>query len=308
MRRMMLVGGAVALMLVAAACGDDSDSSSATTAGGAATTGAAAATTAAAPATTAAAAATPTEVKIGMADFSYSDVPATVTAGAVTVTATNNGQEEHQATILRLNDGVTLQQALGDFAADPNKGFADVKLFGGPNSAAPGASIATTQDLPAGNYAFVCLIPGADGIPHAAKGMLAEFQVTEATGEAAAVPSNDGEIVTNEYSFTIPADFSGKGTFAVVNQGQQNHEMAVYAIAEGKTAADVQAFFSSTTPPAGPPPITPSGGIAPAAPGTSVLSTLDLSSGNYVMMCFLPDVKTGAPHFTLGMIQPFTVS
>ncbi len=126
-------------MLVAAACGDDSDSSSATTAGGAATTGAAAATTAAAPATTAAAAATPTEVKIGMADFSYSDVPATVTAGAVTVTATNNGQEEHQATILRLNDGVTLQQALGDFAADPNKGFADVKLFGGPNSAAPGA-------------------------------------------------------------------------------------------------------------------------------------------------------------------------
>ena len=74
-----------------------------------------------------------------MADFSYSDVPATVTAGAVTVTATNNGQEEHQATILRLNDGVTLQQALGDFAADPNKGFADVKLFGGPNSAAPGA-------------------------------------------------------------------------------------------------------------------------------------------------------------------------
>ncbi len=138
--------------------------------------------------------------------------------------------------------------------------------------------------------------------------MLAEFQVTEATGEAAAVPSNDGEIVTNEYSFTIPADFSGKGTFEVVNQGEQNHEMAVYTIAEGKTAADVQAFFSSTTPPAGPPPITPSGGIAPAAPGTSVLSTLDLASGNYVMMCFLPDVKTGAPHFTLGMIQPFTVS
>ena len=95
----------------------------------------------------------------------------------------------------------------------------------------------------------MCLIPGADGIPHAAKGMLAEFQVTEATGEAAAVPSNDGEIVTNEYSFTIPADFSGKGTFEVVNQGQQNHEMAVYTIAEGKTAADVQAFFSSTSRP-----------------------------------------------------------
>ena len=114
----------------------------------------------------------------------------------------------------------------------------------------------------------MCLIPGADGIPHAAKGMLAEFQVTEATGEAAAVPSNDGEIVTNEYSFTIPADFSGKGTFEVVNQGEQNHEMAVYAIAEGKTARRrAGVLLVDRRRPTGPPPITPSGGIAPAAPG-----------------------------------------
>ena len=72
-------------------------------------------------------------MSVGLAEYSYSDVPATVTGGVVTVSAKNNGTEEHQATIVRLNDGVTLQQALGDFATDPNKGFSEIKLFGGPN-------------------------------------------------------------------------------------------------------------------------------------------------------------------------------
>jgi uncharacterized cupredoxin-like copper-binding protein len=304
----MLLGGAVvALMLVAGACGDDSGSSSATTAG-AATTGAAAATTAAAAATTAAAAAQPTEVKIGLAEYSYSDVPATVAGGFVTVTATNNGKEEHQATLLRLNDGVTLQQALGDFAGDPNKGFADITLYGGPNSVAPGSSVSASADLPAGNYAFVCLIPGSDGIPHAAKGMVAPFTVSAPAGTAAPAPQSDGQIVTKEYNFTLPQSFSGNGTFDISNQGEQNHEMAVYAVAPGSTAADVQAFLASTEPPTGPPPIIPSGGISAAAPGSDVFVHLDLTAGDYVMVCFLPDTKTGAPHFTLGMIQPFTVS
>ncbi len=234
-------------------------------------------------------------MSVGLAEYSYSDVPTTVTGGVVTVSAKNNGTEEHQATIVRLNDGVTLPQALGDFGTDPNKAFSEIKLFGGPNSAAPGATVATTQTLPAGNYAFVCLIPGSDGIPHAAKGMVAPFTVTEPPAEAAAAPTSDGQIITNEYSFTVPPSFSGKGTFEIFNKGQQNHEMAVYKIADGKTLADVQAFLSSTEPPAGPPPVTPSGGISAAAPGTSTLATLDLTSGNYVMMCFLPDTKTGAP-------------
>src|SRR5262249_14231933 len=141
-----------------------------------------------------------------------------------------------------------------------------------------------------------------------AKGMLTPFTVTESTGEAAAAPATDGEIITQEYKFTVPADFSGNGTFEVSNQGEQNHEMAVYQVAEGKTLADVQAYLSSETPPPGPPPVNPAGGISAAAPGSKVLTTLDLSAGDYVMVCFLPDMKSGAPHVALGMVQPFTVS
>ena len=311
MRRMMLVGGAVALMLVAAACGDDSDSSSATTAGGAATTGAAAATTAAAPATTAAAAATPTEVKIGMADYSYSDVPATVTGGAVTVTANEQRPtEEHQATILRLNDGVTLQQALGDFAADPNKGFCRRSSSSAARTPRrPARRSRRRRTLP--GWQLRVRVPDPRHRRHPARGEGHARRRSRSPSRPARPRQrrrNDGEIVTNEYSFTDPGRLLGKGTFEIVNQGEQNHEMAVYKIAEGKTARRRAGVLLVDEPPAGPPPITPSGGISAAAPGTSMLSTLDLSSGNYVMMCFLPDVKTGAPHFTLGMIQAFTVS
>ncbi len=311
MRRMMLVAGAVALVLVAAACGDDSDSSSATTAGAAATTAAAPASTAAAAATTEAAPEPEaTEVDLTLADFSYAGAAESVPAGLVTISAKNTSTaEEHQATIVRLNDGVTMDQALSTFAQNEVEGFKLITVHGGPNGIGPGGSQATTQQLEPGNYFFACFIPSpSDGIPHAAKGMLQPFTVTEATGEAAATPATDGQIITDDFKYTVPPSFNGKGTFEVFNAAQQAHEMTLYKVAEGKTLADVQAFFTSTEPPAGPPPISSAGGSAAASPGTSIVVPLDLDAGNYVMVCFVPDKDSGQPHIALGMIQSFTVS
>ena len=308
MRRMMLMAGVVALALVAAACGDDSDSSSATS-GAAATTAAAVATTAAAPATTAAAPEPrATEVDLTAADYSYTGVPESIPAGLVTVSIDNTGAEEHQATIIRLNDDVTLQQALGAFATDEREGLKLITVHGGPNGVAPGGSQATTQELEPGNYVFACFIPSADGIPHAAKGMLQPFTVTEPAGDTTAAPATDGQIITDDFKYTIPPTFNGKGTFEVFNAAEQPHEMTVYKVAEGKTLADVQAFFTSTEPPTAPPPITGAGGSAAASPGTSIIVPLDLDPGNYVMACFIADKESGQPHIALGMIQPFTVS
>ena len=33
-----------------------------------------------------------------------------------------------------------------------------------------------------------------------------------------------------------------------------------------------------------------------------------LQPGNYVAVCFVPDAKTGKPHYMLGMISSFTVA
>jgi hypothetical protein len=35
---------------------------------------------------------------------------------------------------------------------------------------------------------------------------------------------------------------------------------------------------------------------------------LDLTVGDYLAICFIPELATGAPHYALGMIMPFTVA
>jgi hypothetical protein len=35
---------------------------------------------------------------------------------------------------------------------------------------------------------------------------------------------------------------------------------------------------------------------------------LDLEAGDYFAICYVPDPTTGAPHFALGMMMPFTVA
>jgi hypothetical protein len=67
------------------------------------------------------------------------------------------------------------------------------------------------------------------------------------------------------------------------------------------------AFFGPEAPP-GPPPISPAGGSAAQAPGTTSFVPLELAPGNYVMICFVPDAASAQPHFTLGMIKDFTVT
>ena len=43
-------------------------------------------------------------------------------------------------------------------------------------------------------------------------------------------------------------------------------------------------------------------------PGITNYLEVDLTAGDYFAICFIPDFETGAPHFALGMIMPFTVA
>ena len=49
------------------------------------------------------------------------------------------------------------------------------------------------------------------------------------------------------------------------------------------------------------------GGNSVLSPGANSTTTLDLESGNYVMLCFLPNPE-GVPHFALGMALPISVT
>jgi hypothetical protein len=103
--------------------------------------------------------------------------------------------------------------------------------------------------------------------------------------------------VAEDYGFTGPDLLpSGAITIRVVNKGKELHHLQFVKLTHGKTAADFNATLSSTMPPWA----LFSGGPNAPIPGREAVATVNLSPGNYLLLCLIPD-KTGTPHVALGM-------
>lgn len=266
-----------------------------------------------APADTAETAATPTAtstpavVTITAKDFSY-DAPDTIAAGMVTLRLVNQGPEMHHVQLLRLDDGKTfadLSEGLKGMkpGAPPPPWVHDVA---GPNTPMPGAETSLTENLPAGNYAVICMIPSADGTPHAMKGMIKALTVIPSTGTAAAAPVADVTVKMTDYAWQVtPALTAGKHVIQLENDAEQSHEMLLVQLAPGKEAADLSKWLIARQ---GPPPGKPIGGISGMAKGGVAYLPVDLEPGEYGLYCFLPDAKDGKPHVDHGMIRQLTVN
>ena len=245
-----------------------------------------------------------TEIAVTGTEYAYEADVEDITAGPISVTLDNEGEEEHQASIVRLKPGKT-EADFAALAGDVSQFDEILETFGGPNAVAPGESGSTLQVLEPGDYFFVCFIPAPDGQPHAAKGMLMPLTVGEAEGEAAEPQEEEQTLALEDYGFGFGDDaLIEAGAYTVTNSGPQAHEAAIYAPSEGSSAEDVIAYFSNPAP-SGPPPAVPAGGVGPIDPGRSV--NLELEAGEYVFICFIPDAADGAPHFTKGMIQAVTI-
>ncbi len=333
--RRVAVAGALVLLLVTAACSSSNNNNSknaaATIAAPAATS---ASTVAAAPATAIAspsvrlgtpAGATPARsaaatgtpggaaasiptVTITTKDFSF-DAPDSIQAGLTRLRMQNSGKEDHQAQLLRLNQGVTLPQLQAALQQSPDKALALVSATGGPNVAPPGSTTEVVQDLQPGQYVFVCFVSGADDVPHLAKGMIKPVQVTGTSSGQAQLPAAQANVTMKEFSFDVPATVpAGQTTLKGTNNGTQPHEMTVVKL-NGITADQLKAALSNSnaTPPPGPPPFDSVGGLGGIAPGTSGETTLNLTAGNYALICFIPDPASGKAHAELGMVNGFSV-
>ena len=115
---------------------------------------------------------------IGMKDFEYA-APATLTAGHQVVTVTNNGPQPHEATVVKLNEGVTVDDVKAAFAsATPPGGPLPFTSAGGIAAIPPNSKAAMHLDLAAGEYALICFVPDpASGKAHAQLGMVGGFTV-----------------------------------------------------------------------------------------------------------------------------------
>ena len=259
-------------------------------------------TAAAAPA--AAAPAAPATITFHAADFRF-EGPDSIPAGMVTFDLINDGTTFHHMQLVRLDSAKTFADLQAAIAKrGPIPGW--VTFIGGPNAADPHSQSNATMNMPAGNYAMLCFVDVPGGVPHVAKGMERSLTVVPSSAPVAAAPTPDVTMTLADYNFSLSQPLkAGKQVIEVKNNGPQVHEVEIIKLAPGKTQEQVLAWMQK---PNGPPPGSGIGGIAGAAPGEVSYFTADLTPGDYMLICFLPDRKDGKPHFMKGMIQTVKVS
>lgn len=238
--------------------------------------------------------------------------PTAIPSGDVAVTLVNDGEEEHQISIVKFREGFGIED-LGALGEDPSRLSEMLETFGGPNAVAAGASVTSTSALAAGDYLFACFIPDANGVPHAASGMLLPVTVVGDAGTESTFEGEGDPLALGDFTFGLggpdePAELAASEDFWFTNDGSQPHEAAIYTVADGSTNQDVVDFFSNpdAETEGGPPPIVSAGGIGPIDPGR--FARTSLAPGDYVFICFIPDAADGAPHFVKGMLQFATVA
>ena len=237
-------------------------------------------------------------------DFSF-DAPGKVPAGTVTMRLVNKGKELHHAQMIRVDAGKTVED-IAKALKNPGPPPSWVKWVGGPNAVLPGKETHATSVLTPGLYAYLCFIPSPDRVPHFSKGMVLPFEVTPRPSATASLPAPDAKIRMLDYDFELSQPLTaGKRTILVENAGPQLHELALLKLAPGKSVADFAAWDAGGM--KGPPPAEPIGGVVALDKGASATFTVELTPGDYGLLCFVPDAKDGKPHLAHGMIKTITV-
>jgi len=243
----------------------------------------------------------PPVVDIVGTDYTFT-APDTLPAGPVVIRFKSEGQELHHVTLVRLNEGKTLDDLVSAVAG----GQMPPGIFiGGPNASAPGGVSEATVSLAPGNYAMLCFIPSPDGTLHLAKGMMKSVTVA-GPPVMADMPQGDVTLRLRDYVFELSSPLTaGHHVIQVEVAPGQPHEVLLVRLEPGKTALEMAEWAEK---PVGPPPGIPMGGVTALGAGEINLLPVDLRPGNYAFICFLPDAGDGKPHFLHGMVKEFTIS
>jgi len=118
------------------------------------------------------------DIQMALADYSFTMTPAP-TAGTHTFTVTNQAAQPHEAVLVRLEPGATMDPWT-DWVKGGMKGALPPGTpFGGLTALAPGEVQNFSVDLAPGTYGLICFAPDAtDGQPHLLHGMVMQFTVS----------------------------------------------------------------------------------------------------------------------------------
>jgi hypothetical protein len=113
------------------------------------------------------------DLDVELADFRI-ELPDTVAGEALLAIANAADAEAHEMVVARLDEGATARDVV---AALDRREPLPATGVGGMQALPPGAAEHVQLDLEDGEYVVFCAVPSPDGVPHYAKGMIAEVGV-----------------------------------------------------------------------------------------------------------------------------------
>ena len=221
----------------------------------------------------------PQEVHVTITDAGFS-IPAALESEPVKLMLHNGGKADHHVYFAQLNDGVTEADIRSTLKKGPDALFPLVTLAGDMPKIEPMGVTEITMLFPEGDY--IAIDPEVEGEPP-----LAFFEVGPASGPEVEEPASDYTIEAGDFFFDISDPVAGEATVEITNTGEQAHEVGIGQEVNGEQK-EVTTIFA--------PP-----------PGGKMWTTLTLKPGDYTLVCFFTDQKTGKQHVKLGMTKDFTV-
>lgn len=223
------------------------------------------------------------------------------------VTLANALDKEYEFTVFRVHAGTTVDEV--------EAGIREVnQTFDGPTLAKflPLADVIGGSTVAAGaqQLVYLDLRPGMYVLQvNESESNANAFMVpvTVNDGPAAEAPAADLEVHFADFHYDFPDVIkAGPQLWHVQNVGSQPHFAVLFKLLPGKTADDLMAAITSGDENT-PPPAEPGGFLEAITAGQSYYVPVDLAPGNYVAVCFIPDLATGVPHAMEGMVDGFTV-
>jgi len=251
--------------------------------------------------------ASPREVRFVASDFAF-EGPESFEEGMITFVLENTSETWHHLQLVRLPEGLSFAE-FQERLATMQPGQPIPEWFveaGGVNPPPTGGVARATQFVEAGEYAVLCVVDTPDHIPHVMKGMIRPLNVTPSASPPAPLPAADLTLTLVDYAFSFSAPPTrGRHVIRVENAVTQSHEIVLFRLLPGKTVDDFAAWGATYE---GPPPVEVLGGVPAFRSGLVSTMEVDLTPGEYLAVCFVPDATDGAPHIAHGMLLPFTIS
>jgi hypothetical protein len=247
-----------------------------------------------------------TELAIVATDFQF-QAPEQVDAGLVNIRLFNRGQEMHHVLVIKVDRLDRISQIARELREN-NWSAPWMHPLGGPESVGPGGVASASMVLEPGRYVLACIVASPTSHrQHFMDGMIRELSVVKPpTPVAMTLPPAEVSMKLFEWSFTIAGPLhAGRRTIRIDNIGKFEHHAWFVRIYPGRTVAQAVAWAEN---PLGPAPFEPVGGTTGLGAGRSVNVTLDLSPGEYAVLCTLFNPLSKKTHSAHGMFMPLTIT